>query len=137
MTSRWCSGCEKNRNLKFWASSGSRSCLTCQKRARSEAAHRSRVRRTYGLTPEGYARLLAYQGGVCAGCGAKRSYRLNVDHDHKTGLVRGLLCRRCNKVLRDVRDSVGILIALRWYLDYPPAPGLGIRASASPEPEQP
>jgi Recombination endonuclease VII len=44
-----------------------------------------------------YDRLLAEQGGVCAICGATpKTRRLHIDHDHKTGRVRGLLCHRCN-----------------------------------------
>jgi hypothetical protein len=92
------------------------------------------VRKLYGLTVELWDKLLEYQLGACAGCGQRRVYRLNVDHDHETGLVRGLLCRRCNKVLRDVRDDINILGRLRLYLMSPPAQELGIVARAtSPE----
>ena len=45
-------------------------------------------------------RLLAEQGGVCAICGNPPKTRgLSIDHDHKTGAVRGLLCFRCNRAL--------------------------------------
>jgi len=70
----------------------------------------------------------AQQDGRCAVCGEKRGYRLNVDHDHKVekeeGVrtsVRGLLCRRCNKLLRDCRDSIPLLRKLIKYLQAPPA----------------
>lgn len=52
------------------------------------------------LSPDEYETRLESQGGVCAICGnppAKR--KLSVDHDHATGLVRGLLCFRCNRAL--------------------------------------
>lgn len=53
-----------------------------------------------GVTDEQYERLLAAQGGGCAICGATpKTRRLHVDHDHKTGAVRGLLCYRCNRFL--------------------------------------
>ena len=53
-----------------------------------------------GVTDDEYARLLEAQGGGCAICGAKpKTRRLHVDHDHKTGKVRGLLCHRCNRAL--------------------------------------
>lgn len=127
---RWCRGCERNRSARFWMSARSMSCTNCQKKGRSAASHRARVKSTYGLTPEDYAALLSAQDGACAGCGGKRGYRLSVDHDHATGLVRGLLCRRCNKVLRDVRDSRALLFTLALYLLEPPAKKLGIVASA-------
>ena len=53
-----------------------------------------------GVTDEDYARMLDAQGGGCAICGnPPRSRRLHVDHDHRTGKVRGLLCFRCNRGL--------------------------------------
>ena len=53
-----------------------------------------------GVTDEDYARMLAAQGGGCAICGATpKTRRLHVDHDHRTGRVRGLLCHRCNRYL--------------------------------------
>ena len=53
-----------------------------------------------GVTDAEYDRLLAAQGGGCAICGnPPKTRRLHVDHDHKTGRVRGLLCHRCNRAL--------------------------------------
>ncbi len=53
-----------------------------------------------GVSDEEYARLFAKQGGGCAICGnPPKTRRLDVDHDHKTGRVRGLLCHRCNRAL--------------------------------------
>lgn len=53
-----------------------------------------------GITAEEYDLRLAAQGGGCAICGATpKTRRLHVDHDHKTGAVRGLLCLRCNRNL--------------------------------------
>lgn len=47
-----------------------------------------------------YAALLALQGGHCALCpNTPKTRRLAVDHDHRTGRVRGLLCFRCNHFL--------------------------------------
>jgi Recombination endonuclease VII len=52
---------------------------------------------TYGLTEETYNALLERQNGTCAICGKKA--KLNIDHDHVTGQVRGLLCHGCNALL--------------------------------------
>ena len=53
-----------------------------------------------GVTDDEYEGMLAEQGGVCAICGSPpKSRRLHVDHDHRTGAVRGLLCFRCYRAL--------------------------------------
>lgn len=101
-----------------------------EKAARKKREHEKRVVRLYGLPPGGYDALYAFQGGRCAlGCGANgASRRLSVDHDHKTGLVRGLLCRPCNDLLGHIRDSLNRAELIRKYLESPPAKELGIQA---------
>lgn len=52
---------------------------------------------TYGITPEDYDKMLIRQNNVCAICyGDNKGKTLHVDHCHNTGIVRGLLCFRCN-----------------------------------------
>lgn len=93
---------------------------TQARKARSATAHGSRIKKVYGLTRDDYNAILVAQGGACAICQGVRPYRLCVDHNHATGEVRGLLCRRCNRLLRDVRDGWAILLAAAAYLDQPP-----------------
>lgn len=60
--------------------------------------------RKFNLSFEAFTLLLEQQGGVCAICGKAEKVKmpdgkpraLAVDHDHKTGEIRGLLCFRCN-----------------------------------------
>jgi hypothetical protein len=53
-----------------------------------------------GITDDAYEQLLAEQEGGCAICGnPPKTRRLSVDHNHRTGKVRGLLCFRCNRGL--------------------------------------
>ncbi len=60
-----------------------------------------------------YERLLAVQNGVCAICGNAPGDRhfgiLTVDHDHKTGKVRGLLYNECNVGLGRFKEDVALL----------------------------
>jgi len=60
------------------------------------------------MTLARYEEMFSAQGGVCKICQRPEpaQRRLAVDHDHKTGLVRGLLCTRCN-------------IQLGWYEKFP------------------
>ncbi|RLD97123.1 MAG: endonuclease VII [Aquificota bacterium] len=66
------------------------------------------LRRRYGIGIEDYDKMLKKQGGKCAICGIrpKPGKHLDVDHNHKTGRVRGILCRYCNsKLLKHLRDN--------------------------------
>lgn len=68
----------------------------------------ARVRLTrYGITSEQYRGMLKQQDYVCAICGKEefQSSCLSVDHDHKTGEVRGLLCHICNRKLGEWEDN--------------------------------
>jgi Autographiviridae endonuclease VII len=73
-----------------------------------------------GMTVERFDLMLAEQGGRCAipSCQSNGDYRvLDVDHDHVTGEVRGLVCRACNTVLGKCRESVQILGEMIDYLN--------------------
>ena len=62
--------------------------------------------RKYGITQDDYDHMLAEQGGVCAICGRPpKTRRLSVDHNHKTGIVRGVLCHICNRGISYFRDD--------------------------------
>jgi Recombination endonuclease VII len=53
-----------------------------------------------GVTDDEYGLLLESQEGRCALCpNEPKTRRLHVDHDHRTGAVRGLLCFRCNRAV--------------------------------------
>lgn len=75
------------------------------------------LKRTYDLSLEEYNKLLADQGGVCAICGLPpTTRRLAVDHNHKTGEIRGLLCYNCNVSLGLMKDSPDLLTKALAYL---------------------
>lgn len=77
-------------------------------------AQRSQILKKYGITIYQYMDMLELQNGLCAIClkpetAADKKYgkikNLAVDHDHKTGLVRGLLCFKCNYAIGLLEDS--------------------------------
>lgn len=66
------------------------------KKIKENASHQHR-QRVYGLSKNEYEQMLIKQGKVCAICNKKT--KLWVDHDHKNGKVRGLLCPSCNNLI--------------------------------------
>jgi Recombination endonuclease VII len=73
-------------------------------------------KRTYGLSAEDYARMVASQNGACAICKLKPAAQLWVDHCHATNTVRRLLCRYCNTGLGAFKDNPLYLLEAIAYL---------------------
>jgi hypothetical protein len=73
--------------------------------------------RSYGITVEEYDEMLESQGGGCYICGVGPVGRaLDIDHDHRTGKVRGLLCSNHNRALGLLGDDPDLLLAAHTYL---------------------
>ena len=76
------------------------------------------LKRDYGINVVQYNLMFDAQSGCCAICKVHQSQlkkRLHVDHNHKTGKVRGLLCPRCNTKLGVVEDK-DFLVKSKFYL---------------------
>lgn len=86
--------------------------------------HIERVRRNdlikkYGITVEDYNKMFQEQDGKCAICHKDQlefRIRFSVDHNHKTGKVRGLLCHNCNRALGWFYDDIETLQSAIEYL---------------------
>lgn len=72
--------------------------------------------RRFEISMDDYNRMLEAQGGVCAICKHPETHKRNgklkamaVDHSHKTGAIRGLLCCDCNTGIGKLKDSVNVL----------------------------
>jgi hypothetical protein len=81
---------------------------------------KAHLKMNYGITIEYYDDILKAQGGVCAICGTDvpgGTGRFHVDHDHKTGKIRGLLCSNCNAMLGYSKDSIDIHLNAIKYLN--------------------
>lgn len=107
---------------------GKRHCRLCaryrkkfyrnkNKDAASIEDRKSSLKKNYNISIEDYEMMALAQGGVCAVC---KTYptrrRLDVDHNHKTGTIRGLLCEHCNKALGLLRDDPKLLLAAAAYI---------------------
>ena len=118
-----CSKCKENKPLEAFGSHHSW-CLECKRE--DAKARRSRdplgaffvfVKSKYGISKQEYEVLLASQDdkcAICGGCCAEKG-KLSLDHDHKTGKVRGFLCQGCNHGIGKFRDDP---MRLRKAADY-------------------
>ncbi len=103
-------------------------CATCKRGRRDAkrlAGREKRQQKVYGLTLEEKGELIEFQGGQCI-CGPWTGYNgasrtLSTDHDHKTGVVRGALCKHCNDLLGRIRDDPEYFRRMIAYLASPPA----------------
>jgi Recombination endonuclease VII len=81
-------------------------------------------RRLYGITDEQFGELYEKQKGQCVICQFREA--TCVDHDHKTGAIRGLLCAWCNKGLGCFGDNVDSLSkAIEYLITWPLASNEG------------
>lgn len=75
----------------------------------------------YGLSREQYDGMISEQAGKCLLCklppGRDGKKSLSVDHCHKTGKVRGLLCGMCNTAIGKLNDDPALLRAAAEYLE--------------------
>lgn len=90
----------------------------CKRRVRNSIS-----KKQYRLTIEDVEIILKNQNNKCAICGqelflfgSSKKLTAHVDHDHKTGKVRGLLCDKCNRGLGFFRDNEEYLINAASYL---------------------
>lgn len=91
-----------------------------------DKAKNNHLKLNFGITLEWFNKKLKEQNGVCAICG-KSEYlvdprnnkirELCVDHDHKTGKIRGLLCGKCNQAIGLLNDNIQILQSAINYLN--------------------
>jgi hypothetical protein len=82
------------------------------------------LRGSFGISLDDYVIMLNRQNGKCAICGQAETHKRNgrvkalaVDHDHKSGKIRGLLCSDCNTGIGKLKDDQKILRKAADYLD--------------------
>ena len=87
----------------------------------AEITRASQRKQHYGLTRADFAALVLKQEGLCAICQTPLDFqvsrRVHIDHDHRTGKVRGILCNHCNRGLGGFLDSPPALRSAANYLE--------------------
>lgn len=123
ITSKTCIVCGETKPIsKFSAYTKKSTGVKYVKNVCSYCKHRKRdIKKKYGISMEDYDNMLKEQGGSCAICGSTVSYnsrrnKFDIDHCHKTGKVRGLLCNKCNKGIGYFNDDVSLLTRALEYL---------------------
>lgn len=103
-----------------------RYCQSCDRIRRKPIYNPDQIRshnlkRNYGITLTQFNALLDQQNGVCAICGGPPTRRgWHVDHDHQTGVIRGILCNGCNIGLGGMRDNPAVLRSAAAYIERDP-----------------
>lgn len=138
-----CTKCNINKEVTEFAKDGAKkdglysSCKPCQvlyhktervqklrKSWRVENKQKMRennYKKSYGVTIEDYDKMFKQQDGKCSICFSAETKNKNygyfaIDHCHKTGKVRGLLCDKCNTALGSFQDSPEVLLRAIQYL---------------------
>jgi len=122
-THKYCNGCKKELPLEAFTKdhrnkdgrgAKCRPCYNASKVYSPERQRRYKLKHFYNLTPEQYDSILERQNG-CKIC-RKKFDRYHVDHNHKTGEVRGLLCHSCNVAIGHFLEDIPTLQNAITYL---------------------
>lgn len=128
-TEKECSHCKKMLPVNHFRRKGPdfvlyrSKCSECEWHVRRVSFGKRSLRQLYGISLDDYQAQFASQQGRCAVCGKQeagerrnRKLPLCVDHCHKTGKIRGLLCNKCNLGIGNFDDDLGRLEAVIAYL---------------------
>lgn len=117
--------CRKCKLIKSNSEFNSDNVISHCKSCISERGRNNNLKRYYGISKEEYNDLSTKQNNCCAICNkqetaiyasTKKTKLLSVDHCHKTGKIRGLLCSNCNHGIGKFKDDANLLLAALKYL---------------------
>lgn len=124
MNKRTCRRCGIERDIEEFYRYGKNNarrhvCIPCKK-AEHKAAHQARGsarRNKLGVSEAKYQHNYKKRGGKCDICRLVYPF-LCIDHDHRTGKVRGMLCKSCNAGLGQFQDNVVVMRRAVKYLEF-------------------
>lgn len=112
-----CKSCNTNKSTIWRKKNRKRFNELAHKHYHSTKGQNTYYKRVYGISKSEYDVMFQNQKGRCIACGRVQNNRpLSVDHNHKTGKVRGLLCLKCNSTLGFCDESINILLGLIDYI---------------------
>lgn len=129
--SKICSYCKQEKQFDLFYKNKSKPdglgniCKSCAliSRRKSKSGGKTKLMRSFKLTLDQYDNISTAQNGTCAICSNPETSKykgttryLAVDHCHKTGIVRGLLCFSCNIALGKFKDNINNLTKAIAYL---------------------
>lgn len=130
-----CSGCDTVKEMSEFNASMLNIrypyCIPCSRAASQKSREKhyksvenARLKREYGIDLEDYQQMLEAQNHVCEICQKPESQiingkrrKLSVDHNHKTGLARGLLCFRCNASVGVIEQNMDRVAGVMEYIE--------------------
>ncbi|QZE11266.1 HNH endonuclease [Streptomyces phage Forrest] len=102
-----CKGCKAERQRNNYNQNRERILSGQKSRYHESGGRKYDLKRKFNMTLDEYNLMESKQNGVCAICGGRdEDVSLAVDHCHSTGIVRGLLCRKCNMGLGYFDDDI-------------------------------
>jgi len=117
-----CGNKQATKSSREWRSRNKKSVIEASRRWQKKNPEkvkeysRRRKLRQYGMSKSDFDVLFVSQNGLCAIC-SKELTRPHIDHDHISGLVRGILCSSCNLMLGHAEDSTEVLMSAAKYLE--------------------
>lgn len=110
------SACPKGHFVRFATTNNCVECSNEQNAKRKNDLKWQRIKKVYGMSQEDVAKMLGAQKSLCAICKDAIHESHHIDHCHRTGVVRGLLCSRCNQGIGLFRERLDILEGAAKYL---------------------
>jgi hypothetical protein len=110
--------CKHGHKFRWVASNNCVGCDAIAQKKNPEKRRFARIKKEYGLSQEDYENMLASQNMSCAVCGGQigNDQSTHIDHCHDTGVVRGLLCQKCNQAIGLLQDSPEIMLKAAEYV---------------------